>query len=130
MEYKGRSVGFLGLSFKGGTDDLRESPIVELIELLIGKGFAIRIFDRHVSLARLMGANKEYIEREIPHISRLMCASAEDLIDGSEVIVVGNHDAEFMRLLDPLPPQKIVVDLVRVPNATSQNNGQYYGICW
>jgi len=129
MEYKGRTLGFLGLSFKGGTDDLRESPIVELIELLIGKGFAIRIFDRHVSLARLMGANKEYIEREIPHISRLMCASAEELLASSEVIVVGNHDEEFVRLLNPLPAQKTVVDLVRVPHAP-QTNGQYYGICW
>jgi GDP-mannose 6-dehydrogenase len=130
MEFKGRSLGFLGLSFKGGTDDLRESPIVELIELLIGKGFSIRIYDRHVSLARLMGANKEYIEREIPHISRHMCASAEELIGGSDVIVVGNHDEEFTRLLNPLPAKKTVVDLVRISGPVSQNNEQYYGICW
>jgi GDP-mannose 6-dehydrogenase len=129
-EYKGRSLGFLGLSFKGGTDDLRESPIVELIELLIGKGFAIRIYDRHVSLARLMGANKEYIEREIPHISRLMCSSAEELIGGSDVIVVGNRDDEFTRLLNPLPARKTVVDLVRVCCPASPNQDQYYGICW
>jgi len=129
-EYKGRSLGFLGLSFKGGTDDLRESPIVELIELLIGKGFSIRIYDRHVSLARLMGANKEYIEREIPHVSRLMCSSAEELIGGSDVIVVGNHDDEFTRLLNPLPAEKIVVDLVRICGPATPNSGQYYGICW
>ena len=103
---------------------------MELIELLIGKGFAIRIYDRHVSLARLMGANKEYIEREIPHISRLMCSSAEELIGGSEVIVVGNHDEEFCRLLNPLPAHKTVVDLVRIGGQTSPNNSQYYGICW
>ncbi len=130
LEYKGRTLGFLGLSFKGGTDDLRESPIVELIELLIGKGFAIRIYDRHVSLARLMGANKEYIEREIPHVSRLMCGSAAELIAGSEVIVVGNHDEEFRRLLNPLPAQKTVVDLVRISGAVPENGGRYYGICW
>jgi GDP-mannose 6-dehydrogenase len=129
-EYNGRTLGFLGLSFKGGTDDLRESPIVELIEMLIGKGFKIRIYDRHVSLARLMGANKEYIEREIPHISRLMCASAEELISGSDVIVVGNHDEEFRRLLTPLPAQKIIIDLVRISGPLPQNDGQYYGICW
>jgi GDP-mannose 6-dehydrogenase len=130
MEHKGRRLGFLGLSFKGGTDDLRESPIVELVESLIGKGFDLRIYDRHVSLARLMGSNKEYIEREIPHISRLMCASAEELIEGSEVIVVGNHDKEFQRLLTPLPAQKTVVDLVRISSLFPQNNGRYYGICW
>lgn len=130
MEYKGRTLGFLGLSFKGGTDDLRESPIVELIEMLIGKGFNLRIYDRHVSLARLMGANKEYIEREIPHVSRLMCASAEELIGGSDVIVVGNHDDEFARLLNPLPARKTVVDLVRISGPAAQNDGQYYGICW
>jgi len=130
MEFKGRTLGFLGLSFKGGTDDLRESPIVELIELLIGKGFAIRIYDRHVSLARLMGANKEYIEREIPHVSRLMCATAEELIGGSDVIVVGNRDEEFTRLLNPLPARKTVVDLVRICNPAPSSHGQYYGICW
>ena len=130
MEFKGRRLGFLGLSFKGGTDDLRESPIVELVETLIGKGFELRIYDRHVSLARLMGANKEYIEREIPHISRLMCPSAGELLQGSDVIVVGNHDEEFTRLLTPLPAEKIVIDLVRFSKSLPQNNGQYFGTCW
>jgi len=129
-EYKGRRLGFLGFSFKGGTDDLRESPIVDLVESLIGKGFDLRIYDRHVSLARLMGANKEYIEREIPHLSRLLCASATELIEQSEVIVVGNRDEEFSRLLATLPAQKTVIDLVRILAVPPVNNSQYYGICW
>jgi GDP-mannose 6-dehydrogenase len=130
MEHKGCRLGFLGLSFKGGTDDLRESPIVELVESLIGKGFDIRIYDRHVSLARLMGSNKEYIEREIPHLSRLLCPTASELIAQSEVIVVGNRDEEFARLLTPLPAQKTVIDLVRILATLPQTNAQYYGICW
>ena len=129
-EFKGRRLGFLGFSFKGGTDDLRESPIVDLVESLIGKGFDLCIYDRHVSLARLMGANKEYIEREIPHLSRLLCASAAELIEQSEVIVVGNRDEEFFRLLATLPAQKTVIDLVRILAVPPINNSQYYGICW
>lgn len=130
MKCKGKTLGFLGLSFKGGTDDLRESPIVEVIETLIGKGFAVRIYDRHVSLARLTGANKEYIEREIPHVSRLMSSKASDLVAECDVIVVTNKETEFREILTPLPPGKLVVDLARVfqvPPATKDN---YVGICW
>jgi GDP-mannose 6-dehydrogenase len=130
MEFKGRKLGFLGFSFKGGTDDLRESPIVELVESLLGKGFEVQIYDRHVSLARLMGANKEYIEREIPHLSRLLCSDAKKLIEESDVIIVGNRDEEFVRLISALPPQKNVVDLVRILAVPPKDNSQYYGICW
>jgi GDP-mannose 6-dehydrogenase len=130
MEFKGRRLGFLGLSFKGGTDDLRESPIVELVESLIGKGFDLSIYDRHVSLAKLMGANKEYIEREIPHLSRLLCTDAQKLVAENDVIIVGNRDEEFSRLLTPLPPQKIVVDLVRILPTLPKESSGYYGICW
>jgi GDP-mannose 6-dehydrogenase len=130
LEFKGRTVGFLGLSFKGGTDDLRESPIVEVIEALIGKGFTVRIFDRHVSLARLMGANKQYIEREIPHISRLMCAEPSELLSQCEVIVVANKEKEFTALLEPMPPGKTVVDLVRILPEPPVESSHYDGICW
>jgi GDP-mannose 6-dehydrogenase len=128
MEFKGRSLGFLGLSFKGGTDDLRESPIVEVIEAMLGKGFAVRIYDRHVSLARLMGANKEYIEKEIPHISRLMCGTAEELVSSSEVIVVSNRSPEFPEALTRCGPHQTVIDLVRIVEGLAKGN--YYGICW
>ena len=94
VKHKGKRLGFLGLSFKSGTDDLRESPLVELIETVIGKGFDVRVFDPYVSLGRLIGANKEFIEKEIPHISKLMCRSAEELLEVTDLIVVGHNGQE------------------------------------
>jgi GDP-mannose 6-dehydrogenase len=130
MEFKGRRLGFLGMSFKGGTDDLRESPIVELIEALIGKGFDIRIYDRHVSLARLTGANKEYIEKGIPHISKLMAATTDELMAHSDVIVVGTRDEKFCEVLQSANSAQTIVDLVRIVDTPPPNAGSYYGICW
>ncbi len=131
LEYKGRSLGFLGLSFKGGTDDLRESPLVEVIETMLGKGFTIRIYDKYVSVAKLMGANKEYIEKEIPHISSLMCTSAKDLVRGSDVIVVGNCGDGFQGVLvEEVRENQVVFDLVRILNDPNNIKGEYYGICW
>jgi len=130
LGYKGRSLGFLGLSFKGGTDDLRSSPIVEVIETMLGKGFAVKIYDRHVSLARLMGANKEYIEKEIPHLSRLMCESAGDLVRLSDVVVVNHRDDAFRAALAELRPGAAVIDLVRIAEPGGFAGREYYGICW
>jgi GDP-mannose 6-dehydrogenase len=130
MEFKGRRLGFLGMSFKGGTDDLRESPIVELIEAMIGKGFDIRIYDRHVSLARLTGANKEFIEKGIPHISKLMAEEVDELLANSDVIIVGNRDEKFREALQAANRSHTVIDLVRIVDAPPTNVGGYYGICW
>ena len=130
LEFKGKSLGFLGFSFKGGTDDLRESPIVEVIEAMLGKGFDIKIYDRHVSLAKLMGANKEYIQREIPHISRLMAAHWSELMESSEVIIVANRDEEFKKALAQARPNQTIIDLVRIVDSKPANAGSYYGICW
>ena len=130
MEFKGSRIGFLGLSFKGGTDDLRESPIVELIESLIGKGFSVRIYDRHVSLAMLTGANKEYIEKGIPHISKLMAATPDELMANADVIVVGNRDDGFRRVLESVNSKQTVVDLVRIMDTPPSGAADYYGICW
>ena len=131
MEYKRRKLGFLGLSFKGGTDDLRESPLVELVEAMIGKGFAVKIYDKNVSIAKLTGANKEYIEKEIPHISSLMCATANELINGSDVIVVGNMSSEFKdSLVSDTKPGQVVIDLVRILGNSDRIPAEYYGICW
>src|ERR671913_1073854 len=95
METEKQKIGLLGFSFKAGTDDLRESPIVILAEALLGKGYQLCIYDKNVALARLVGANKEYINTQIPHLSSLLCDSIADVIDRSDVIVVGNPAPEF-----------------------------------
>jgi GDP-mannose 6-dehydrogenase len=126
-----KKVGLLGFSFKAGTDDLRESPIVILAEALLGKGYALRIYDRNVSLARLVGANKEYINTQIPHLSSLLTESLDDVIDGSEVIVVGNGSPEFADALRKTRPDQTVIDLFRVKGISrEQVPGDYSGICW
>ena len=119
-----RNVGVLGLAFKAGTDDLRESPMVSVVEMLIGKGTNLAIYDRDVSEARLMGSNREYIEREIPHIWSLMRGSVE------EVIVIGNGSGEFRRIEPKLRSGQIVIDLVRAFGDRTSNGDGYRGICW
>jgi GDP-mannose 6-dehydrogenase len=124
-----KRVGVLGFSFKAGTDDLRESPMVTLIETLIGKGFELAIYDRDVSLARLVGANKEYIEREIPHISKLMRDSIDAVLNESQVIVIGNQAEEFRSVAERLRKDQQLIDLVHLfDGRTSSEN--YQGICW
>ena len=129
--HKRRSLGFLGLSFKHGTDDLRESPIVDVIETMLGKGFKIRIYDQYVSVARLVGANKEYIEKEIPHLSSLMCQSAEELIRQSDVIVVANKGDGFKdALVKEVRDEHVIIDLVRVVDGQVLGKATYSGLCW
>ena len=123
-----RKIGILGFSFKAGTDDLRESPMVELIERLIGKGYDLRLYDRNVRLAGLIGANKDYILNRIPHISKLMVDSASDVIEHADVVVVGTSDNEFETTLKNIRPGQQVVDLVRIKSATGVED--YDGICW
>jgi len=125
-----KKIGVLGFSFKADTDDLRESPLVRLIEILIGKGYSVRLYDRNVSMAKLHGANKEYIEKEIPHISTLMCPSLSQVIEEAEVIIIGNKDPEFVQALEIARPDQIIIDLVRITDDFSQINSQYQGICW
>ncbi|MGH8758747.1 MAG: nucleotide sugar dehydrogenase [Burkholderiales bacterium] len=122
-------VGILGFSFKAGTDDLRESPLVELIERLIGKGYELRIFDRNVELARLTGANRDFILNHIPHISRLMVATIEDVLQFGETIVIGNGAPEFKDVIGRLREDQVLVDLVRISDGSSAP-GRYDGICW
>lgn len=130
MESGRKRVGLLGFSFKAGTDDLRESPIVILAEALLGKGYDLRIYDRNVSIARLVGANKEYITKQIPHLSALLCEDIEEVLEHSEVIVVGNNAPEFSEALKRTKPAQIIVDLVRVKADRADIPGQYQGICW
>jgi len=126
---KKKRIGILGFSFKAGTDDLRESPMVTLIETLIGKGMQLSIYDKDVSLARLFGANKEYIEREIPHISQLMRESVTEVVNSADVIVIGNKSEEFTEIQSLIKPGAVIIDLVRVfGNRVSDET--YRGICW
>lgn len=125
-----KRIGLLGFSFKAGTDDLRESPIVILAEVLLGKGYELRIYDKNVSLARLVGANKEYINHQIPHLSSLLCETIDEVLDRSDVIVVGNAAPEFSDALKKTRPEQLIVDLVRVKTDRTEIPGRYEGICW
>jgi GDP-mannose 6-dehydrogenase len=113
LETRKRRVGVIGLSFKPGTDDLRESPMVTLVEMLIGKGLDVWILDPNVAIARLVGANRRYIEEEIPHIASLLCEDVEALVKHAEVLVIGNAGEEALRALAAAGPDHIVIDLTR-----------------
>jgi GDP-mannose 6-dehydrogenase len=104
--------------------------MVILAEALLGKGFSLKIYDRNVSLARLVGANKQYIEEQIPHLSRHLSDSIDDVIDESEVVVIGNGSPEFSAAVERCRPDQVVVDLVRIPLDFSRVKAQYDGICW
>jgi len=130
LETGKKKIGLLGFSFKAGTDDLRESPIVILAEALLGKGISLCIYDKNVSLAKLVGANKEYIEKQIPHLSSLLCNTIDEVIDQSEVIVVGNQAPEFVDAVKQCRADQIVIDLVRLPIYGASIQADYRGICW
>ncbi|RLC61799.1 MAG: GDP-mannose dehydrogenase, partial [Chloroflexi bacterium] len=128
-----RKVGVIGLSFKPSTDDLRESPAVELVERLIGKGFEVLVYDREVSLARLHGSNREYIERVIPHIGLLMRPSLDEVVSPAEAVVVTKRlrAEEEEELFGLLRPEQMLVDLTRLDDQKVQDfSGRYYGIAW
>ena len=127
---KRRRVGMLGLTFKAGTDDLRESPLVVLAEALIGKGLDVRILDEEVSIARLVGANKEYIENEVPHLSSLMRSELVDVVSHAEIIIVGNNGPALSSLPKLLRPGQAVLDLVRLPELEEVPGIEYRGIAW
>ena len=129
MEQGNKRVGILGFCFKANTDDLRDSPIVELIERLIGKGYELVLFDKNVSEAKLQGANRDYILNHIPHISQLMVSSIDELLTKAQTIVIGNKACEFERVLDEVQDDQIIIDLVRIRPNPPQSK-QYIGICW
>jgi GDP-mannose 6-dehydrogenase len=127
-KYGNKKLGFLGLSFKEGTDDLRNSPAVSIIESLIGKGCDICIYDRNINVSLLTGTNKEYIDSKIPHLSSLMLDSAKKLIDQSDVIIINTKEKEFFPLLTKRP-DKIIIDMVRLDDSLL-NNPHYKGVNW
>lgn len=124
-----KKIGILGFSFKGGTDDLRESPMVDVIERLLGKGFDIRLYDKNVTIASLVGANRDYILNVIPHISQLMEENIENVVGHSEVLVIGNRSSEFESILGEVGQGKKVIDFVRILDSPSPIEA-YEGICW
>ena len=128
----GKRVGVLGLSFKAGTDDLRESPVVQLVEALVGKGYDVRIYDGNVNLARVLGTNRAYIEAVVPHLADLMVDDAEQLLASCDTVVIGNDSPEFGGLVDGVDSQP-VVDLVGLSLSDSQREAlgeRYFGIAW
>ncbi|HVL75632.1 MAG TPA: nucleotide sugar dehydrogenase, partial [Noviherbaspirillum sp.] len=127
VDKQSRKVGILGFSFKAGTDDLRESPMVDVIEHLIGKGYELKLYDQNVRIAALMGANQDYIVNRIAHISRLMANSIDEVLDFAGTIVIGNNAPEFSELSRKVRPDQAVVDLVR---ALPSRSDSYEGICW
>jgi len=131
-EYGRQRIGVLGLSFKADTDDLRESPMVSLIEQLIGKGYEVKIYDTNVTLPRLMGANKEFIEREVPHIAKLMCLSVKELLEKTDVVVVGNRGKEYESIFREHRNGHRIIDLSGIGEAKDLNLDEvkYEGICW
>ncbi len=124
------AVGIIGLTFKPGTDDLRESPIVQLVETLNGKGLKVKIFDNNVSLSKIIGGNKAFIEQILPHISGMLCDSMEEVVQDSDVIVV-SHDLKDGgdQLIGLLKPDQLVIDLVKLTSSKSFP-AAYEGICW
>jgi len=125
-----KKIGIVGLSFKAGTDDLRESPNVTLAETLMGKGLEISIYDKNVLLAKLFGANKEYIEKQMPHISKLMKSSLGEVLNNSEVIILGNKGISKEKIVKYTNKNHIVFDLVRLFKTPAQLKARYFGVCW
>ena len=125
-----RRVAFFGLAFKSGTDDMRESPFVTLAENLIGKGFQLKIYDPYVRSAKLIGANRKFIEQEIPHFESLLQPDASSTLDGSEIIVVGHADSAAIDAILSSDPSVPIIDLQGIERLEKADRGDYRGICW
>jgi GDP-mannose 6-dehydrogenase len=125
-----RRVGIFGLAFKPGTDDLRESPLVDLSERLLGKGYDLRIYDSNVSLSQLTGTNRAYIEKHLPHISELLTGSIDEVLEHAEICIVGSKEPEVAEVMTPTNG-RIIIDLVRLPGADRLRGGPgYVGVGW
>jgi len=124
-----KQIAFLGLSFKAGTDDLRNSPAVTIVETLLGKGYEIQIYDKNVHLSNLTGTNKDYIDFHIPHLSKLISSDLQNLVGNAEVIVINNYEKEYVDILTDLKSSVTIVDMVCLPETIRQHKN-YYGINW
>lgn len=130
LAFEKQRIGFLGLSFKAGTDDLRNSPIIDILEQLIGKGFEVRIYDRNVHLSQLIGANRDYIVKKIPLISQLITDDPNELIEHSDVVVVVNRAPDFGSIVERVNSHQIVYDLVNIASNLQETQPGYFGIAW
>jgi GDP-mannose 6-dehydrogenase len=128
LSYGRPRTAVLGLSFKAGTDDLRESAMVLLVEGLLSKGIPVKVYDRNVQLLSLVGTNREYIEREIPHIGTLLVGSLEEALEDAEVVVVGTDDPDVDRVPQHLREGQVLVDLFGLLAADGRHRPE--GICW
>ena len=126
-----RKIGIFGLSFKSGTDDLRESPLVELAERLTGKGYELQIFDANVAHSRLIGANKAFLDERLPHISQVLTDDADAVLAHADICVVATKDPQVLKAIDNAREDQIIIDLVRLPDAAERRgNPKYTGIAW
>lgn len=131
VESQGRKkVGVLGLSFKSGTDDVRESPIVPLVETLVGRGYRVQVYDSAVKVDELVGANKLYLERQLPHIASLMRSSMEEVVEGADIVVVANGNPDSRRVSKMMHKDQVLIDLVGIAKTNDNAEGRYEGICW
>jgi GDP-mannose 6-dehydrogenase len=129
-KFKRRRLGFLGLSFKAETDDLRESPILRVIGTLVGKGYAVLLHDANIDMERVLGANRRFVEDEVPYLPERLRADLDEVVRASEVIVVGNRSAAYRNIGARLQPGQVVVDLVAGVDRASVVHGEYHGLAW
>lgn len=130
IEFRKQRIGFLGLSFKAGTDDLRESPIIDVLEKLLGKGYSIKIYDKNVSFSKLIGANREFILQRIPFISRFIYETYDEVVSDSDLIVVVNNEPGIKEILARLAVDKVIYDFVNIDFPGRSNNRNYVGAAW
>jgi GDP-mannose 6-dehydrogenase len=130
LEHSRKRICFLGISFKAGTDDVRESPFIELVERLIGKGCEVRLFDPNVRLAQLMGANKEYLTQHLPHIAELIVPDASDAIEWAELIVVTTLDPAHTAAVARARPDQIVLEFARLGRSADRSGQAAEGFLW
>lgn len=125
-----KRIGVLGLSFKAQTDDLRESPAVAIVQELIDRGYEIKIFDPSINMARLVGANRKFIDSRLEHLAGLLVPSVAELLEFAETILVTNNDSSYQNIMNYIKADQVVIDLTRLPDCPTVSGGQYHGICW
>jgi GDP-mannose 6-dehydrogenase len=131
MQTNKRKIAQLGLSFKAGTDDLRESPQVQLVKRLLGEGYEVKVWDQDVSLGRLAGSNRQYIQEVIPHIGSLLSSDLEQVVLHAEIVIIGNKSVDKDELAKYLRTDQLVIDLVNLDKSRrSDHTSSYEGICW